>query len=129
MLMDILMEALMSMDDESLDYVLESCDAEELEIIDSAMEEFNRTTGNPTSAGFRNGQGLVEELVRERNLRKQSKSNPDLKGYADDERRMTKRSIASMRADLKNQSPEYRREHNKSMLKGAIYGIKQSMKK
>ena len=38
MLMDILMEALMSMDDESLDYVLESCDAEELEIIDSAIE-------------------------------------------------------------------------------------------
>ena len=38
MLMDILMEALMSMDDESLDYVLESCDAEELEIISDAME-------------------------------------------------------------------------------------------
>ena len=32
------MEALMSMDDESLDYVLESCDAEELEIISDAME-------------------------------------------------------------------------------------------
>ena len=31
------MEALMSMDDESLDYVLESCDSEELEIIDEAM--------------------------------------------------------------------------------------------
>ena len=39
MLMDILMEALMSMDDESLDSVLESCSEEELEIIDSAMEE------------------------------------------------------------------------------------------
>ena len=38
MLMDILMEALMSMDDDTLDSVLESCDAEELEIIDSAME-------------------------------------------------------------------------------------------
>ena len=38
MLMDILMEALMSMDEESLDYVLESCDSEELEIIDEAME-------------------------------------------------------------------------------------------
>ena len=38
MLMDILMEALMSMDDESLDYVLESCDAEELEIISDAIE-------------------------------------------------------------------------------------------
>ena len=38
MLMDILMEALMNMDDESLDYVLESCDAEELEIISDAME-------------------------------------------------------------------------------------------
>ena len=36
--MDILMEALMNMDDESLDYVLESCDAEELEIISDAME-------------------------------------------------------------------------------------------
>ena len=32
------MEALMSMDDETLDSVLESCDAEELEIIDSAIE-------------------------------------------------------------------------------------------
>ena len=41
MLMDILMEALMSMDDESLDYVLESCDAEELEIISDAMEQMN----------------------------------------------------------------------------------------
>ena len=41
MLMDILMEALMSMDDESLDYVLESCDSEELEIISYAMEAFN----------------------------------------------------------------------------------------
>ena len=38
MLMDILMEAFMSMDNESLDYVLESCDAEELEIISDAME-------------------------------------------------------------------------------------------
>ena len=38
MLMDILMEALMVMDDETLNGVLESCDAEELEIIDSAIE-------------------------------------------------------------------------------------------
>ena len=41
MLMDILMEALMSMDDDTLDSVLESCDSEELEIIDSAMEQMN----------------------------------------------------------------------------------------
>ena len=38
MLMDILMEALMNMDDETLDSVLESCDAEELDIISDAME-------------------------------------------------------------------------------------------
>ena len=38
MLMDILMEALMSMDDETLDSVLESCNAEELEIISDALE-------------------------------------------------------------------------------------------
>ena len=47
MLMDILMEALMSMDDESLDYVLESCDDEELEIIDSAMEMKIADRNNP----------------------------------------------------------------------------------
>lgn len=32
MLMNILMETLLSMDDETLDYVLESCSAEELEL-------------------------------------------------------------------------------------------------
>ena len=44
MLMDILMEALMSMDDESLDYVLESCNDEELEIISDAMEASTEMT-------------------------------------------------------------------------------------
>ena len=44
MLMDILMEALMGMDDESLDYVLESCDSEELEIISDAMEAVEMTS-------------------------------------------------------------------------------------
>ena len=38
MLMDILMESLMSMDDENLEYILESCDAEELEVISDAIE-------------------------------------------------------------------------------------------
>ena len=37
MLMDILMEALMSMDDDTLDSVLESCSAEELDIINNAI--------------------------------------------------------------------------------------------
>ena len=44
MLMDILMEALMGMDDESLDYVLGSCDSEELEIISDAMEAVEMTS-------------------------------------------------------------------------------------
>ena len=38
MLMDILMESLMSMDEDTLDYVLESCSDEEIDIISSAME-------------------------------------------------------------------------------------------
>ena len=51
MLMDILMEALMSMDEDTLDSVLESCDAEELEIIDDMVMErtFFDDNGNPPS--------------------------------------------------------------------------------
>ena len=41
MLMDILMESLMSMDEDTLDYVLESCSDEEIELIDGAMEQMN----------------------------------------------------------------------------------------
>lgn len=52
MLMDILMEALMSMDDESLDYVLESCDAEELEIISDAMEMIIPDRNNPNIQSY-----------------------------------------------------------------------------
>ena len=40
MLTEILMESLMSMDDDTLDSVLESCSDEELEIIDIAVESF-----------------------------------------------------------------------------------------
>ena len=38
MLMDVILESLLYMDDETLDYVLESCTDEEIELIDSAME-------------------------------------------------------------------------------------------
>ena len=38
MITEILMEALINMDDETLDYVLESCDTEEIEIIQNVLE-------------------------------------------------------------------------------------------
>ena len=41
MLMDVIMESLLSMDDETLDYVLESCDDEELGLINDAMESIS----------------------------------------------------------------------------------------
>ena len=67
MLMDILMEALMSMDDESLDYVLESCDAEELEIIDSAVEAFNieKTKQNLQRIGNATKTALNTEITKD----------------------------------------------------------------
>ena len=46
------MEALMSMDDESLDYVLESCDSEELEIISDAMEMLIPDRNNPNIQSY-----------------------------------------------------------------------------
>ena len=52
MLMDIIMESLMSMDENTLDSVLESCSAEEIDIIDSAIE-----------AGYSNIKRIVGNIV------------------------------------------------------------------
>lgn len=54
MLTEILMESLMSMDDESLDYVLESCSEEELKIIHGAMEAVDMTASDRDDAQFIN---------------------------------------------------------------------------
>ena len=64
MLMDILMEALMSMDEESLDSVLESCDAEELEIISDAMErtEFDEN-GKPIPTKNKNPEDTKDNIL------------------------------------------------------------------
>ena len=75
MLMDILMEALMSMDDESLDYVLESCDAEELEIIDSAMEA--RYEEGPTTVTDKT-QMKADYIKRRADSKKSSPASYDL---------------------------------------------------
>ena len=50
MLIDIVIEALTNMDDATLDSVLESCDAEELEIISDAMESANSDMRNVTTS-------------------------------------------------------------------------------
>ena len=67
MLMDILMEALMSMDDDTLDSVLESCSAEELEIIDSAVEAFNieKTKQNLQRIGNATKTALNTEITKD----------------------------------------------------------------
>ena len=52
MLTEILMESLMSMDDETLDYVLESCSEEELEIINGAMEAVDMTASDRDDVQF-----------------------------------------------------------------------------
>ena len=69
MLMDILMEALMSMDDESLDYVLESCDADELEIISDALEM--------TFSELRNDPDVKEYTDRRKMVRKTFADAPE----------------------------------------------------
>ena len=53
MLMDILMESLMSMDEDTLDYVLESCSDEEIDIISSAMEEISQADANQIKSGYK----------------------------------------------------------------------------
>ena len=52
MLTEILMESLMSMDDETLDYVLESCSEEELEIINGTMEAVDMTASDRDDVQF-----------------------------------------------------------------------------
>lgn len=46
MLTNILMEAIMSMDDETLDYVLESCDNDEIEFLNDAIEATSALTAS-----------------------------------------------------------------------------------
>ena len=65
MLMDILMESLMAMDDDSLEYVLESCSDEELEIIDNMVTEkaysnVKRVVGNI----FNGPEKTNEEIIK-----------------------------------------------------------------
>ena len=60
MLTEILMESLMSMDEDTLDSVLESCSAEELEIVNSALEE----VGLPMSAKDRDDFGTIIRIQR-----------------------------------------------------------------
>ena len=75
MLMDILMEALMSMDEDTLDSVLESCDSEELEIIDSAMEMKVADRSNPA----------VQNYVKfMKGVRDQNKNPRDITAMGDD---------------------------------------------
>ena len=83
MLTEILMEALMSMDDDTLDSVLESCDTEELEIIDSAIETISSDGkhhwtqyGSPNWARKSNE---LEYKLKERRKNLIKKYNPDRK--------------------------------------------------
>lgn len=69
MLMDILMEALMSMDDETLDSVLESCDSDELEIINDALEM--------TFSELRNDPDVKEYTDRRKMVRKTFANAPE----------------------------------------------------
>ena len=71
MLTEILMEALMSMDDDTLTSVLESCDSEELDIINSAMEDISASSkkilvkgpgNNPLSKAVFNATRVMNNL-------------------------------------------------------------------
>ncbi len=59
MLMDILMESLMSMDEDTLDYVLESCSDEELGIIDDMVME---ASGDGLSSADREKINRITEI-------------------------------------------------------------------
>ena len=65
MLMDIIMESLMSMDENTLDSVLESCSAEEIDIIDSAMEtgysNIKRIVGNIVNGPEKTNQRILNK--------------------------------------------------------------------
>ena len=58
MLMDILMESLMSMDEDTLDYVLESCSDEEIGILMEVVGEFKTVDDNADIDQLRSGYAL-----------------------------------------------------------------------
>ncbi len=61
MLMDILMESLMSMDEDTLDYVLESCSDEEIELIDDMVMEASQ----PMSAQDKEDFDFINKVQRQ----------------------------------------------------------------
>ena len=126
MLMDILMESLMSMDEDTLDYVLESCSDEEMDIIDNMVMEdylsFSRPLGVPGgySIGHKNGRELCDFLKnthREMKFAKAKKSQP-LIDDINTQRQMAKGSIKKLATDLKNSDPSIRKEQIHGMING-----------
>ena len=57
MLMDILMGSLISMDEDTLDSVLESCSAEEIDIINGILEAVSEKDKAILSRGYKVGDG------------------------------------------------------------------------
>ena len=117
MLMNILMEALMSMDDESLDYVLESCDAEELEIIDAAMEMTMADRNDPD----------VQEYMRKRKesreeLMRRFHNNPKLRKTISETTKRSDKEMCRMsiknREDYKNDIERIKNASNERLNKG-----------
>lgn len=67
MLMDILMESLLAMDEDILDYVLESCSDEEIELIDDMVMEMQIADRNdPDVQDYVNKQRRQRKEVKER---------------------------------------------------------------
>ena len=117
MLMDIIMESLMSMDENTLDSVLESCSAEEIDIIDAAIEMKIADRNDPD----------VQEYMRKRKesreeLMRRFPNNPKLRKKVSETTKRSDKEMCRMsiknREDYKNDIERIKNASNERLNKG-----------
>ena len=117
MLIDILMESLMSMDENTLDRVLESCSAEEIDIIDAAIEMKIADRNDPD----------VQEYMRKRKesreeLMRRFPNNPKLRKKVSETTKRSDKEMCRMsiknREDYKNDIERIKNASNERLNKG-----------
>ena len=117
MLIDILMESLMSMDENTLDSVLESCSAEEIDIIDAAIEMKIADRNDPD----------VQEYMRKRKesreeLMRRFPNNPKLRKKVSETTKRSDKEMCRMsiknREDYKNDIERIKNASNERLNKG-----------
>ena len=116
MLTEILMESLMSMDEDTLDYVLESCSDEEIELIDDMVTEARIEDGPTRRNPKRVNIDVLTNVGKNLKSRGYTGWGPD---YYEDLKREPYRALPDPESELRDSYKSYKEDKQKSKQQGA----------